>query len=126
MLTRDELVARICDKHQAMYIRDVDAAVDVIFDHIAGSLALGQRVEVRDFGSFSFRRLRAHAWHTPHGVHSAPDRTRVLFRAGKGIRRRLNPGATGTTYRKQMTPYVRKPAARRYVRKAKVDLTHAP
>jgi integration host factor subunit beta len=98
LLARDELVMRIEAKHPSWYIRDISAAIDVIFEDIAGSLALGRRVELRDFGSFSVRRLRARAGRSPGGVYEAPDRLRVRFKAALAMRRRLNPGAVGPAY----------------------------
>jgi integration host factor subunit beta len=98
MLTRDELVMRIADKHPAWWIRDIFAAADVIFADLAGSLALGRRVDLRDFGSFSVRPLRARAGYCLGGVYTAPERARVQFKSGRLMGRRLNPGATGTAY----------------------------
>jgi nucleoid DNA-binding protein len=50
MLTRSELVEALC-RASFLYVEDVAAVVDVNFAHMAGSLALGQRVELRKIGS---------------------------------------------------------------------------
>jgi integration host factor subunit beta len=100
MLTRSELVMRIEGKHPRWYARDITAAVDVILEHIGGSLALGQRVELRSFGTFFVRARRAQSGHAGVGrvAYAVPARGLVAFRAGRAMRRRLNPGATGSAY----------------------------
>jgi integration host factor subunit beta len=97
MQSLDELALRICDKRQDLYAQDVFAGIDVVFEHISGSLALGQRVELRDFGTFYVRARRPYSGHAGVGrvKYTVPARFHAAFRA---MRQRLNPDATGASY----------------------------
>ena len=52
-MTRSELVARIASHFHLLTVKDAEASVSTILSAIANRLADGNRVEVRDFGTFS-------------------------------------------------------------------------
>lgn len=93
-MIRSELVARIAEQNPRLYARDVERVVSAIFDRMAGALANGDRVEIRDFGTFSVRNSPARISRNPHTSDrvTVPARAHVQFKPGKGMRARLNLG----------------------------------
>ena len=91
-MTRSELVTRIAEQNPYLYARQVEAVVDAILDWIAGALAAGDRVELRDFGTFCVRnRVAYSAWNPRTGEPMVTKaKGHVYFRLGKGMRTRLN------------------------------------
>lgn len=91
-MIRSELVTRIAEQNPHLYPRDVEAVVDAILDRIAGALADGDRVELRDFGTFCVRDREGHRGRNPRTGKEVvvPARAHVHFTAGKAMRGRLN------------------------------------
>ncbi|WP_068542272.1 HU family DNA-binding protein, partial [Oleiphilus sp. HI0079] len=52
-MTRSELVEIIASKQTQLSVKDVELAVKTIIDLMSETLATGQRIEIRGFGSFS-------------------------------------------------------------------------
>ena len=52
-MTKSELIERIAAQQQQLSPKDVELAVKMIIEYMASSLAQGERIEVRGFGSFS-------------------------------------------------------------------------
>lgn len=52
-MNKSELIERIVDQQQQLSVRDVELAVKTILEHMTQTLASGDRIEVRGFGSFS-------------------------------------------------------------------------
>jgi integration host factor subunit beta len=91
-MIRSELVTRIAVQNPHLYARVVEAVVDAILDRITGALADSDRVELRDFGTFSVRDREGHRARNPRTGREVvvPARTHVHFRPGKAMRVRLN------------------------------------
>jgi integration host factor subunit beta len=91
-MIRSELVARIAAQNPHLYARNVEQIVDAIFDRLTAALANGDRVELRDFGSFSVRDREARAARNPRtGETIAVEaKAHVYFKPGKAMRVRLN------------------------------------
>ncbi|MGE8128971.1 HU family DNA-binding protein [Methylobacterium sp. NPDC080182] len=91
-MIRSELVTRIAAQNPHLYTRNVEAVVDAILDRIAGALVTGDRVELRDFGTFCVRDREARAGRNPRTGKRVvvPARAHVHFKPGKGMQARLN------------------------------------
>ncbi|SDO55523.1 integration host factor subunit beta [Methylobacterium phyllostachyos] len=91
-MIRSELVARIAEQNPYLYARDAQAVVDAILDRIATALADGDRVELRDFGTFETRDREARTGRNPRTGQSVAVAAKrdVRFRPGKALRARLN------------------------------------
>ena len=65
--------------------------MNAILDKITDALAAGGQVEIRDFGAFSVKELRARQGRNPRTGESVAVREKkaVQFRPGKEIRQRL-------------------------------------
>jgi len=91
-MTRSDLVEKLAQKFSALSKRDVEKAVDVIFDEITTTLAKGGRVELRGFGAFSVRKRESRVGRNPRTGEkvNVPPKSVPFFKAGKGLKERLN------------------------------------
>lgn len=91
-MTRSDLVEKLAQKFTSLSKRDVEKAVDVIFDEITTTLAKGGRVELRGFGAFSVRKRESRVGRNPRTGEkvNVPPKSVPFFKAGKGLKERLN------------------------------------
>ena len=90
-MIRSELVARIAEQNLHLYAKDVEAVVNAILARITKALADGDRIELRDFGSFAVTRREARTARNPRtgAKVDVPAKFEVHFRPGKAMRKRL-------------------------------------
>ena len=90
-MTKSQLVNLIAQQLK-LPRKDADAAVDAVFNSIAGSLEAGRRVELRGFGSFGLKERRERAGRNPKtGESVAVEAKRVLFfKTGLALRKRVD------------------------------------
>ena len=91
-MIRSELVARIAAQNPHLYAREIEAVVKAILDRMTEALADGDRVELRDFGTFAARDREARTGRNPRSgklVVVAAKRA-VHFKPSKAMRARLN------------------------------------
>ncbi|MGU3422890.1 integration host factor subunit beta [Methylobacterium sp. D54C] len=95
-MIRSELVTRIAEQNPHLYAKDVEAVVDALLGRIADALADGDRVELRDFGTFSARDHDARRGRNPRNgdAVNVVAKARIHFKPGKAMRERLNPAAS--------------------------------
>ncbi len=93
-MTKSELVKRIKEKYDNLYLKDVNLVVDTLLEEISNALAAGDRVEIRGFASFSTRQRAPRTARNPKTgeLVKLDERSSVYFRAGKELRDRLNGG----------------------------------
>ena len=98
-MTRSELVEEIARSLSQLSQKDIDLAVRVILEGMGRSLACGERIEIRGFGSFSLH------YRAPRQAHN-PKTGEVLqlsykyvphFKPGKELKERVNRGLTGSS-----------------------------
>lgn len=91
-MTKSELIQRIAEQNPHLYLRDVERIVATIFDEITATLASGDRVELRGFGTFTVRQREARTGRNPRtGEAVEVDAKQVpFFKCGKELRERLN------------------------------------
>lgn len=96
-MTKSELVHKLSEQFSEMPLREVEKAVDVIFGEISAALAKGNRVELRGFGAFSVRYRERRVGRNPRtGEKVEVEGKNVpFFKAGKGLRERLNSTKNG-------------------------------
>lgn len=90
-INRSQLIGRIARRQSRLALRDVDDAVRLVFERIAGALGGNERIELRGFGSFSARRREARLARNPRtGARVAVGRRRaVRFKPGRILRDRV-------------------------------------
>ena len=96
-MTKSELITRLCVQNPHLTRGDIERVVAVVFDEMRAALVGGGRVEVRGFGSFFVRVLRARPGRNPRTGATIPLRASAhpAFKAGKVLQARLNAGSSG-------------------------------
>jgi len=98
-MIKPELIKRIAAQNPHLFERDIEKIVNIVLATIVDAMARGDRVELRDFGTFSVRVREAREGRNPRtGEPVAVGRTAFpYFKAGREMGRRLNrkPAAEG-------------------------------
>ncbi|GAB6034595.1 integration host factor subunit beta [Galenea microaerophila] len=91
-MTKSELIELIARKQLQFTQKDVELAVNQIIDSMIESLAAGERIEIRGFGSFSLHHRKARMGRNPKtGEKVALPAKRVPhFKPGKALRERVD------------------------------------
>ena len=94
-MIRSDLVLRLAAQNPHLYERDCEKVVRAILDRISDALAAGDRVELRGFGSLAIVEQRARMGCNPRTGALVPvaAKSKLVFKAGKEMRGRLNPEA---------------------------------
>ncbi len=91
-MTRSELVERLLAKNLHLNQRDVEASIAVIMDAIVDTLASGNRVEIRGFGTFRVNSRKPRLGRNPKTGEpiEIPPRSFPHFRPGRELRERVD------------------------------------
>ncbi len=91
-MTKSELIERLTRRQDHLSPRDVEMAVKCLLDHMASTLASGERIEVRGFGSFTLHYRRPRQGRNPRtGEQVILDGRYVPhFKPGKELRLKVN------------------------------------
>jgi integration host factor subunit beta len=92
-MIKSELIARIAELNPHLFAKDIDKAVNAVFDEIIAALIRSDRVELRGFGTFTVRTWapRPFGRNPKTGATvSIPETRHASFRAAKEMRDRLN------------------------------------
>jgi len=91
VINKSELAAALARKQTHLKPEDVDVAIKALLDTISQSLATGERIEIRGFGSFSLHRRPARLGRNPKtGSQVAlPERHMPHFKPGKELREQV-------------------------------------
>ena len=100
-MIKSELISRIAGQNPRLFVKDVEKAVNAVFDEVVDALVRSYRVELRGFGTFTVRTWGAR----PLGRNpktgapiSIPKTRHPSFRTGKEMKARLN-GTAGNALR---------------------------
>ena len=91
-MMKSELIELMARKQNHLAYKDVELAVKSLLDQMSESLATGDRIEIRGFGSFSlhFRPPRAGRNPKTGDAVSLPGKYVPHFKPGKELRERVN------------------------------------
>lgn len=91
-MVKSELIAKIAAKYKALPIKDIEIAVNHILEKMAKSLANGDRIELRGFGSFTLHYRPPRRAHNPKTGERVVTRGKYTphFKPGKGLRELVN------------------------------------
>lgn len=91
-VTKSELIERIAQKQGQLAYKDVELAVNSILEYMAQTLASGERIEIRGFGSFSLHYRPARVGRNPKSGEpvSLPAKYVPHFKPGKELRDRVD------------------------------------
>jgi len=91
-MTKSDLIHALAGRQQHLGFGDVEMAVKEVVELISSSLAGGERIEIRGFGSFSLHFRPARIGRNPKTGASValPGKHVPHFKAGKELRDRVN------------------------------------
>lgn len=91
-MTKSELISNLAERFPQLVIRDAEMATTIILSAITHTLAKGQRVEIRGFGSFSNHNRSSRVGRNPKTGESVlvPHKKVPHFKAGKEMRERVD------------------------------------
>lgn len=91
-MTKSELIEKIAQRQKHLAFKDVELSVKNLLEQMSGTLASGDRIEIRGFGSFSlhFRPPRIGRNPKTGEAVSLPGKHVPHFKPGKELRDRVN------------------------------------
>ena len=90
-ITKKEIVDRVAEQSSLSRTK-AHTIVQQLFDTIVGELGKGHRIELRDFGVFEVKVLAPSTAQNPRTLErvTVPERRTVRFKAGKGMREKID------------------------------------
>ena len=91
-MTKSELIEILAKKQPQLAYKDVELAVKTMLDHMGTTLATGDRIEIRGFGSFSLHFRPPRTGRNPKTGDSVELGAKYVphFKPGKEMRERVN------------------------------------
>ncbi len=91
-MTKSELIERLAGQHSHIPAKAVEDAVKEMLEHMAATLADGERIEIRGFGSFSLHYRAPRVGRNPKtgSKVQVPEKHVPHFKAGKELRERVD------------------------------------
>ncbi len=91
-MTKAQLIETVSEKMTHLTKRQTERIINSVFHHIKQSLANGDKIEIRGFGSFKLRHRRMREGRNPKtgaAVH-VPAKKVPFFKAGKEMKEIVN------------------------------------
>lgn len=91
-MTKSELIERIAARQTQLSIKDVELAVKAVLEQMSQTLASGERIEIRGFGSFSLHYREPRQGRNPKTGETVELAGKHVphFKPGKEMRERVN------------------------------------
>lgn len=91
-MTKSELIEILAQKQMQLAYKDVELAVKTMLDQMGTTLANGERIEIRGFGSFSLHYRPPRIGRNPKTGDSVELAAKYVphFKPGKEMRERVN------------------------------------
>ncbi|WP_016955929.1 integration host factor subunit beta [Catenovulum sp. SX2] len=91
-MTKSELIELMASKQPSLQLKDVESGVKELLEYMAQSLADGDRIEIRGFGSFSLHFRAPRTGRNPKTGESVELEGKHVpyFKPGKELRERVN------------------------------------
>jgi integration host factor subunit beta len=93
-MTKSELIELIASRQAQLSAKDVELAVKTILEQMSQTLATGERIEIRGFGSFSLHYREPRKGRNPKTGDAVQLTGKYVphFKPGKELRERVNLG----------------------------------
>ncbi len=93
-MTKSELIEILSRKQSHLPAKDVELAVKTVLEYMAQTLASGERIEIRGFGSFSLHYRPPRVGRNPKTGEAVELESKYVphFKPGKELRERVNIG----------------------------------
>ena len=94
-MTKSELIEALAERQKHLAANDVELAVKSLLDQMSQALSVGERIEIRGFGSFSLHYRPPRMGRNPKtgDAVALPGKHVPHFKPGKELRERVNDGA---------------------------------
>jgi integration host factor subunit beta len=91
-MTKSELIEQIVYRQRQLSAKDVELAVKAMLEHMSQTLASGERIEIRGFGSFSLHYREPRKGRNPKTGETVHLSGKYVphFKPGKEMRDRVN------------------------------------
>jgi len=92
-MNKSDLIRKMSDRLDQLTSKDVDLAVHTILEIMSDSLASGERIEIRGFGTFSNHYRKPRTVRNPRTGEAGifkPGKFVPHFKPGKDLRERVN------------------------------------
>ena len=91
-MTKSELIECIASRQMQLSAKDVELAVKTIIEQMSQTLATGERIEIRGFGSFSLHYREPRQGRNPKTGETVELSGKYVphFKPGKEMRERVN------------------------------------
>jgi integration host factor beta subunit len=87
-MTKNDLIKKLQEELKSYSLQDVTYAVNIIFDSMIDAIKRGERIELRDFGSFVVRERKPRLGRNPKSGAEVKlaERKVPFFKTGKELR----------------------------------------
>lgn len=91
-MNKSDLIEKVSEKLNSLSHRDVEVIVNQVFDSMVSSLANGDRIEIRGFGSFEVRTRKPRVGRNPKTGDTVKvgERRVPFFKVGKELKERVD------------------------------------
>jgi integration host factor subunit beta len=91
-MTKSELIEQLSYMNGMLSKKESELVVNTLLESIRDALVVGDRVEIRGFGSFTVRTRDAREARNPKSgeIVSIPTKKTAFFKTGKQLRERVN------------------------------------
>jgi len=91
-MTKSELIAKLAGRYPQLVAKDAELAVKTMLDAMSQTLATGNRIEIRGFGSFGLNYRPPRVGRNPKTGEKVqvPRKYVPHFKAGKELRERVD------------------------------------
>lgn len=91
-MTKSDLIERLASKQLHLSAKEVEAAIREILEQMASTLQVGERIEIRGFGSFSLHYRAPRVGRNPKTGEKVELQGKSVphFKPGKELRERVN------------------------------------
>ena len=96
-MVKSEIIKQLHKKNSVLKYSQIEAIFDIMFDTISESLIKAKPVELRDFGRFSIKTIKAkyNARNPKTGeIIYVPEKKKVSFRMSKHLKQEINKDIT--------------------------------
>jgi len=90
-MTKFQLIQKLMEKSNSLAQQDAKTIVNTIFSSMIQALAKGERIEIRGFGSFRFRKRTSRSGRNPRTGEEVPvpEKKVVVFKPGLILKQKV-------------------------------------
>ena len=95
-MVKSELIQKLANLYPAIFHRDIERIVNIIFSEITHALCRGENIEIRGFGTYKITTRRARTGRNPKNSKTIqiPSKKAIKWKMSKALHRRLNKNFT--------------------------------